>query len=391
MINFEFISPTKIYFGAEEEKKIDEIILAYNKKRVLIVCGASSVIQSGLLDYVKNKLEYAKIEVHVISGVRANPSISFARAGIYYVKEHEVDLILAIGGGSVIDTAKAIAVGALYEEDITEFLINKKEITKAIPVAAILTIAAAGSELSSSCVLTDDLNKHKFSFNSDMVKPIFAILDPLLTYSVPKKQIAYGIVDIFAHSFERYFSSSMGDVFGDDFALLVMRKTLECGKKCLLNVEDYDARGNLMLLSSYSHNGFTNLGKKALYPIHGMEHFLSGYDVNIAHGAGLAILIIAWMERYYKKDLNKFANFADKVLNINFYSKEENVIIAIRTLKDYFKEIGAPTSLKEVGIHKEDIPLIAKKMTKNGTRVVGHGSLTPLDYEEVTALLEAAL
>ncbi len=391
MIDFDFVSPTKIYFGKSKEEGIADIISSYGYKRILIVYGKASIKKSGLYDKVISKLDDHGIIHFEVSGVRANPEISLAKLGVSYCREYNLEMVLAIGGGSVIDTAKSIAVGCFYNGDIFDFNLHKAQPNKALPVGVILTISASGSELSNSCVMMDDKTGIKQGFNHDLNKPLFAICNPELTYSVNKYQTGCGIVDIISHSLERYFSPSDKYEFSDSLALAIIKDMINVGPICLNEPNNYDVRAVMMLDSSYSHNGLTGLGKNYKFPIHMMEHVLSGYDVSIAHGAGLAVLIPAWMNYVYKYDIDKFVRFSKEVFNINVADKDECAKIGIQYLKDFFKNIGMPVTLSELNFTKSDIPALVKLMSLNGTRLIGQKTIKTLNEEGLTSLLEASL
>lgn len=390
MLDFDFVSPTKIFFGKGKEKEIGEIIKTYHFKKVLLHYGSGSIKRSGLYATVVASLIKAGIEFVELGGVRVNPTHSLVRAGVFLARKENVEAVIAVGGGSVIDSAKAIAAGFYYSGDPFDFNLHKAKPTKTLPVGVILTISAAGSEVSASCVISNDETKTKSGFNSDLVRPLFAICNPELTYSVDKYQTACGIVDIISHSLERFFSPSEHPELSDQLALAVIRHVVEIGKKAIDNPHDYDARASLMLASSLSHNGISGLGKKINMPIHLIEHSLSALRPEIAHGAGLAVLIPAWMTYVKNADLDKFSVFGRDVFKIHFVDKEESANIGIRELKQFFKEIGMPLTLRELGITKEDIPHLVNMITGNGTRVVGH-SVRPLDDKDIKALLLSCL
>ncbi len=391
MIDFDFISPTKIYFGKNKELLVGEILKEKGAKRVLLVLGKSSVFKSGLFDRVAKSIRENDIEFFTLKNVRANPSLDSVKEGLAIAKENNIDFILAIGGGSVIDCAKSIAVSFFYDGDPYDFNKYIAKPNKALPIGVILTLAASGSELSSSCVISNDSEGLKLGFNSDLIRPNFAILNPELTFSVSKYQTGCGIVDIISHSLERYFCPSGKYEISDELALSVIKEMVEVGQACIANPMDYDARGAMMILGSLSHNGLTSIGKNYMLSIHQLEHALSAYDNCIAHGAGLSVLIPAWMEYCYKSDINKFAHFGEVVFKLSSDEKNRSAKMSIQSLKNYFKKIGMPTSLTELGINKEDIPLIADRLTHNGTRLVGQKSIQPLNKEDVIKIFNLAL
>lgn len=372
MKNFEFVSPTKIYFGPGKENDVGSILKEFGASRVLIVIGKNSVIKSGLLERVVVSLGKASIPFELLRGVRANPTFDLVEEGLSIIRTHKIDFILAIGGGSVIDTAKCIAVNFYHNGGVKDINLHKAIPTKALPVGVILTISAAGSELSNSCVIQDDATGIKVGFNSDLVRPVFAIENPELTYSLPKEQIAYGVVDILMHTLERYFSESDKYELADEFALGLIKNVLEVGLLAYQNPTNYEYQSTLMLASSLSHNGLTSIGKKYYMPVHQLEHPLSGSFPHIAHGLGLAILFPAWCKYYYKYDIDKFTTLGERVFDIYSGDKEQDALATISAFEEYFARMDLPNKLSDLGVKKEDIESLVNKVTNNNTRTVYH-------------------
>lgn len=372
MKNFEFVSPTKIYFGSGKENDVGSILKEFGASRVLIVIGKNSVIKSGLLERVVVSLGKASIPFELLRGVRANPTFDLVEEGLSIIRTHKIDFILAIGGGSVIDTAKCIAVNFYHNGGVKDINLHKAMPTKALPVGVILTISAAGSELSNSCVIQDDATGIKVGFNSDLVRPVFAIENPELTYSLPKEQIAYGVVDILMHTLERYFSESDKYELADEFALGLIKNVLEIGLLAYQNPTNYEYQSALMLASSLSHNGLTSIGKKYYMPVHQLEHPLSGSFPHIAHGLGLAILFPAWCKYYYKYDIDKFTTLGERVFDIYSGDKEQDALATISAFEEYFARMDLPNKLSDLGVKKEDIESLVNKVTNNNTRTVYH-------------------
>lgn len=372
MKNFEFVSPTKIYFGSGKENDVGSILKEFGANRVLIVIGKNSVIKSGLLERVVVSLGKASIPFELLRGVRANPTFDLVEEGLSIIRTHKIDFILAIGGGSVIDTAKCIAVNFYHNGGVKDINLHKAIPTKALPVGVILTISAAGSELSNSCVIQDDATGIKVGFNSDLVRPVFAIENPELTYSLPKEQIAYGVVDILMHTLERYFSESDKYELADEFALGLIKNVLEVGLLAYQNPTNYEYQSALMLASSLSHNGLTSIGKKYNMPVHQLEHPLSGSFPHIAHGLGLAILFPAWCKYYYKYDIDKFTTLGERVFDIYSGDKEQDALATISAFEEYFARMDLPNKLSDLGVKKEDIESLVNKVTNNNTRTVYH-------------------
>lgn len=372
MKSFEFISPTKIYFGPQKENEVGSILKSFGASKILVVIGKNSVIKSGLLERVVVSLGKAGINFEILRGIRANPTFDLVEEGLKLVRNNKLDFILAIGGGSVIDTAKCIAVNYYHNGGIKEINMHQAEPVKALPIGVILTISAAGSELSNSCVVQDDATGMKVGFNSDLIRPVFAIENPELTYTLPKEQIAYGVVDILMHTLERYFSLSEKYELADEFALGLIKNVLEVGLLAYQNPDNYDYQASLMLSSSLSHNGITSIGKKINMPVHQLEHPLSGTFPNIAHGLGLAVLFPAWCKYYYKYDIDKFATLGERAFDIYSGDKEQDALATIAAFEEYFSRMGLPNKLSDLGVKKEDIELLVNKVTNNNTRTINH-------------------
>lgn len=390
MIDFDFEIKTKIYFGKGKEQLIGDILKERKAKRVLIIIGQGSVRKSGLLDLVIDKLTANKIDYQIFEGIRPNPTIVEARKGLLIAKEFKPDYLLPIGGGSVIDTAKSIACGYYYDGDQFDFNLLKTKPKKALPIGVILTIAAAGSEMSTSCVIQDDKTGDKRGFNSELNRPVFAIENPELTYSVSPYQTACGIVDIMMHTLERYFQPSSENEPADGFAEALLRSVIKAGQKVMKNPYDYESRAVLMLMSSLSHNGLTNIGKPFLMPVHQLEHGLSGLYPSIAHGAGLAVLWPAWAKYYIKYDEDKFISLAHNVWDSHLIDEHENALTAIKLTEEFFRYLGMPSRLMEFQVGAIDIEALVNKLTANGTRVVAH-PVKPLDGEVARIIYNSCL
>ncbi len=381
MIDFDFITPTKIYFGHGKEELIGKILKERNTNKVLIVIGQGSVKKTGLLDKVILRLKENDVDYRLLEGVRANPRIDLVRKGVALAKEYNPDLILAIGGGSVMDTSKLIAAGYYYDGDPFDFNIKKATLKKSLPVGVILTISASGSEMSTSCVIQDDETGVKTGFNSDLNRPVFAIENPELTYTLPPNQTAYGIVDILMHTLERYLQPSSENEPADKFAEGLMKSVIEAGKKAMQNPTDYDARAVLMLMSSYSHNGITNIGKPFGMPVHQLEHALSGLYPEVAHGEGLAILWPAWARYYLPYDIDKFDSLARNVFGSNLENKLENAKKGIALMEQFFISLDIPHTFGELSTKEMiDLDALVNTFSQGGTRVVAHHA-KPMDKE----------
>lgn len=389
MQDFTFISPTKMFFGKNVENEIGQIITSYGYKRVLLHYGKSSAEKSGLLNVVRESLKENGIYFYEISGVEPNPDISLVREAIDELRNNPVDLILAIGGGSVIDSSKAIANGYYYDGDAFDFNLKKATPKKALPIGVILTISAAGSEMSSSCVISDRKNHLKRGFNSETNRPMFAIMNPELTYSVSKYQTACGIVDIMMHTMERYFNKSEYNELADNIAEGLLKSVIDAGWKAFNNPNDYDARATLMLASSLSHNGLTSLGKKSTMPVHQLEHALSGLYDNVTHGAGLSVLFLAWAKFYMYVDTQKFSKFAHNIFGVQLENPLESARLGIERLQRYFASLNMPITLEELQISNVDIESLVDIVSEHKTRIIEH-HLLPMDYNVAKKIFELA-
>ena len=388
MNNFVYYTPTKVFFGKGEELKIGQILAEYGAKKILLHYGKSSIKKSGLYDVIVEKLKEANIEFVELGGVEPNPKLSLVLKGVEIVKREKVDLILAVGGGSVLDSSKAISAGAKVDFSPWKFSIGEEKVKDRIPVGSILTISAAGSDMSNSCVITNDETKEKRGFSSDFNRPLFSILNPELTYSVNKWQTACGVVDIMMHTLERYFSNGDDkEELTDNLALGLLKAVYDAGKIVINNPTDYDARATLMWANSLSHNGLTGCGKVYFMAVHQMEHELSGMYDNISHGAGLAILWPQWAMNSYKASPKRFLRLAYEVLGIIPSGNEEKDIIeGISSLKAYFKSLGMPVSLREVNVEKDKLKDLAWNAMFKGKRVLP--DIVTVDYDLALKILE---
>lgn len=371
MNNFVFFPATKYVFGKGVENKVAEQLEAFGMKKPLIVYGKGSVVRSGLLDRVKKSLEDAEIQFAELGGVQPNPVDAKVYEGIEIAKKENIDSVLAVGGGSSIDTAKAIAAAIPYDGDFWDFYCGKAKVTKALPVGVVLTIPAAGSEGSGNTVITKLEGLHKLGMGSDVLRPKFALMNPELTYTLPPYQTAAGITDMMAHIMERYFSNTPNVEITDRVAEGVLKAIITEAPKVIANPEDYDARANIMWSGTLAHNGVCSGGREEDWATHGLEHELSAvYDVT--HGAGLAVMFPAWMSYALNENPAKLAQFARRVFDID--EKDDRIAAekGISALKEFLSSIGMPISMKELGIDNPDIELLAKKVTDNKGDVFGN-------------------
>ena len=388
MLNFDFYSPTKIFFGKNREEEVGKIIKNYGYQKILLHYGQNSIKKIGLYDKVIESLKKEGIKFVELSGVEPNPKVSLVRRGVELAKSEQVEMILAVGGGSVIDSAKSIACGYYVNEDPWLFSNHTITPTKALPVGVILTISAAGSELSNSCVISNDETLVKSGFNSDLIRPLFSIMNPELTYSVSRYQTGCGIVDILMHTLERYLSDTGRNEFSLRIAEGLMKTVLEQGIKVIDDPTNYEARANLMIASSFSHNGLTGIGSKMYFTVHKLEHEISGTFDEVAHGAGLSVLFIAWAKYLYKDYLPIFSRFAYEVMEID-KTLEPDVATykAICKLESYFRKIGMPVNFYELGIDMSKIEEMADRLTKGNTvTILGIKNLNKADIIEIFKL-----
>ena len=381
MNNFEFHSPTKVYFGKDTVQKTGAAAKEFGAKKVLLHYGSNRVLENGLMDEVKASLRTAGIDFVLFGGVVPNPRLSLVREGAEFAKKEAVDFILAVGGGSVIDSAKGIAIVLCNEADVWDIYTRKAELKGAMPNANILTIAAAGSETSKHTVLTNEENWMKRGFNHPFLRPKFTIMNPELLYTLPPYQTASGIVDIMMHTMDRYFSHGGVNEMTDRISEELLRVTMRYGARCMEQPDDYEARSEVMWAGSLSHNDLTGLGLPGDFAPHALEHELSGkYDV--AHGAGLAAVWGTWARTVYKIDVMRFARYGVNVfdLPLDFSNPEYTALEAIARTEAYFVSIGMPITITDlVGqeISDADIEDMADKCSKGGTATVG--SFMPLD------------
>ena len=380
---FSYNAPTKLFIDYDINN-LGEIINSYGYKRVLFLYGGGSIKKNGLYEEIVNSLNKSNISYIEVGGVEPNPKVSFVRNVLE--KNYEFDLILAVGGGSVIDTAKSIAVS--YKKGIDPWKYNSHEVVaeSSMPVGVILTISAAGSEMSSSCVITNEELKIKQGFNSEVNRPLFAIMNAELTYSVSKYQTACGIVDIMMHTLERYISSG-NSMLAEEFAIGLIKTVVVNGKIAYHNPDDYQARKELMLASSFSHNGLTHVGKNYKMRAHAFEHIISGFYDDVTHGAGLAIVWPAYSKYVYKNPLLTplFARLAYEIFGIEKTADEaSDAYLGIIKMEEFFKELDMPTRLEDVAINISDLERFALTLTKNKTTIIK--DVVDIDYEASKAI-----
>lgn len=386
MINFTYHNTTKIIFGKDTESQVGDEIKKFGN-RVLLHYGEGSIKKFGLYDKVIKSLKDAGLEVFELSGVKPNPRLSLVKEGIKICRENNIDFILAVGGGSVIDSSKAIGIGVTYEGDVWDFYTGKAKVSSTLPVGVILTLPAAGSESSTSSVITNEDGWYKRSVGDNIIRPVFAIMNPELTYTLPPYQTAAGAVDMMAHIFERYFTNESNVDLTDRLSEATLKTIIKNIPIVLQDPKNYEARAEIMWAGTIAHNGLLGTGRIEDWATHDIEHEISGiYD--ITHGAGLAILFPAWMKYVYKKDIKRFAQFANRVWNveIDINNLEKTALEGIEKTKAYFKKIGMPVSLSEANIPDDRFEEMAKKAIENGPL----GNFVKLNKEDIIAIFNLA-
>lgn len=380
MNNFTFYSPTKFVFGKNKEAETGKLVKQFGGTKVLIVYGGGSVKRSGLLDRVEKSLEEAGIGYVELGGVQPNPIDTKVYEGIELGRKEGIDFILPVGGGSTIDTAKAIAVGIPYEGDFWTFYLGQDSIKAAVPVATVLTIPAAGSEGSGDSVVTKVDGMHKLAIGTELLRPKFSIMNPELTFTLPAAQTAYGIVDMMAHIFERYMTNTENVEVTDRVAEGILKAIINEAPKVFADPNNYDARANIMWAGTIAHNGLCGVGRQEDWMTHCMEHEISALDDKVAHGAGLAILFPAWMTFMAKHNPKKVAQLAERVYDVTPTGNlEEDALAAAAATREFFNSIGMPKSLTEIGFTKEDVDTMVKRFHEhNGNPVEGvYYTMTP--------------
>jgi alcohol dehydrogenase YqhD (iron-dependent ADH family) len=363
MLNFDLNIPTRILFGKGSQHLIGEALKPFAKK-VLLHYGGGSVKKSGLYDEVIASLKKSGIETVELGGVKPNPRLSLVYEGIKIAKEEKVDVILAVGGGSAIDSAKAIGIGVCYDGDVWDFYERKATIKKTLPVATILTIPAAGSESSDGSVITNEEKQLKIGLDSDIMRPIVSAVNPEHFFTLPKNQIANGVSDMMSHIFERYFTNTTNTDLTDALCEATLRTIIKNALIVIENPTNYEAWSEVGFGGSVAHNNLLGVGREQDWACHGMEHELSAiYDV--AHGAGLAVLTPGWMRYVYKTNIDMFVQFAVKVMGVDGSFRDSDAIVneGINRLVDFYKKMGLATTISELGIDGDNLELMAKKST----------------------------
>ncbi len=389
MNNFDFFSPTHFVFGKDRENEAGSFVKKFGGTRVLVHFGGSSAESSGLLNRVRASLKKESLSFIELGGVKPNPRSGLVYEGIELCRKEKVDFILAVGGGSVIDSAKAIAAGIPYSGDFWDFYSKGLTVEACIPVGTILTIAAAGSEGSGDTVVTHENGMYKRGAHGDCLRPKFSILNPALTMTLPPYQTACGASDIMAHVFERYFTNTKDVEVTDRLCEAVLLTMVNEVPKLIKNPSDYEARANIMWAGMVAHNNIVGVGRDQDWNSHGIEHELSAlYDV--AHGAGLAVIFPAWIKFVYKHDVMRFAQIAVRLwgCQMDFQNPEKTALEGIAKYEAFLQSIGMPVSFKEIGAKEEDIPVLVEKF---GIGEGKTGGFVQLDKKAVESIYRLAL
>ena len=387
MREFTFHSPTEVVFGRGAQALVCDLVRKYGGKRVLVVYGGGSVERSGLLSELEGLLGASKLAYKLYGGVKPNPIANHVREGVRTALEFGADFILAVGGGSAIDEAKAIAHGTKNPgTDFWDFWSGEAELKTTTPVGVVLTISAAGSETSNSAVVTNEELGRKRGLTTPLNRPCFAIMNPELTFTLPKYQIACGIADIMLHTLERYFTPVDGNRITDEIAEGLLRTVIDCGRAAIGNPSDYDAMSELMWCGSLSHNGLTGLGRPMDFSVHQLGHELSAkYDVS--HGASLTTMWGWWAQSCYTADTARFARYARTVWGVTASGGDEAAQAGIACTVNYFTEIGLPVTFSQLGIgvlSGEDVAYLADRCSWSGGRTVGQ--LKPLGIDGIAGV-----
>ena len=386
MENFNFYSPTEFVFGKDRETEVGTMVKKYGGNKVLIHYGSGSAVKSGLIGKVKASLDEAGVPYCELGGVQPNPRDTLIYKGIELGRSEGVDFILAVGGGSVIDSAKGIALGIPYDGDFWDFY-SGKTLERALPVGTVLTIAAAGSEGSGNSIVTKEDGMLKRGARNDILRPRFSIMDPALTQTLPAYQTACGATDIMAHIFERYFTNTPEVEITDRLCEAVLLTMLKETPRVLADPDNYEARANIMWAGMIAHNNICGVGRQQDWNSHGMEHELSGlYDVT--HGAGLAVIMPAWMEYVHKHNVMRFCSMATRVFGcqMNFEDPEATALEGIRRFRSFLHSIGMPINFEELGAKEEDIPILVEKLGVGDGKRAGFMELDAHDVAEIYRL-----
>ena len=390
--DFNFYAPTRVVFGKNAEMQIGDLVAQQNGHKVLVHYGGGSAERSGLLGVVREQLKSNEIPFVELGGVVPNPLLSKVQEGISLCRREQVDFILAVGGGSVIDSAKAIGYGSLYDGDVWDFWAGKAVPEACLPIGVVLTIPAAGSEMSSSCVITKDDGLIKRGINSDLCRCRFAVMNPERTYTLPPYQTAAGATDIMMHTMERYFSKYEDMTLTDAIAEALLRTVKDAALVVMEHPEDYRYRAQIMWAGSLAHNDLTECGTEKDFATHRLEHELSAL-FGVTHGAGLAALWPSWARYVKDKHLSRFVQFAVNVMGIenDFAHPDETAEKGIRAIEDFYRKIGMPTSIHELlgrEVTDDEIEVLVDKCSRGKTITIG--AMEVLGADEMRAIYRLA-
>ena len=389
MNNFRFCSPTEFIFGRNTVEKTGQWIKKYGGTKVLLHYGGQSAVKSGLLTQVENSLKNEFIEYVKLGGVQPNPIDTMVYQGIELCRKEQVNFILAVGGGSVIDSAKAIAAGVPYAGDFWNFFEKTVTINRALPIATILTIPAAGSEGSENSVITKKKEGLKRGLKSPFLRPVLSIMDPTLTFTLPPIQTASGIADMMAHIMERYFTKTPCVDLTDRLCEAILLSIIKEAPIVMKEPHNYDVRANLMWAGNLAHNGICGTGREEDWASHALEHEISALYEEIPHGAGLAVMFPAWMQYVYTSGIDRFVQFAVRVWGIEFTGdKKETALKGIIALKDFFSSLGLPVNLGQLGVVRSDIDKLTSTLKINTGGQFG--MFCKLDMNDARAIYEIA-
>lgn len=390
MLDFEFMSPTQFVFGRGVEEKVGDKLVERGAKKVLVHFGGQSAVRSGLIDRVCASLDAAGVECVKLGGVRPNPEIELVREGVALCKKEGVDWVLAVGGGSVIDSAKAIANGACIEEDVWELFIAKRPNANVLPIAVVLTIPAAGSEASKNTVISNDALGMKTGYGNEHQRPKLAFMNPELTFTLPPFQTAAGLTDMFCHLLERFFDDVGAVPVTDNLNLSLMNTIRAEAPRVLADPDNYDARANIMWAGMLCHQGLAGVGRHEDWATHGLEHELSALNPAITHGAGLAVMFPAWMEYVHGENPARFAFYGQAVFGLTPTGDvEADALSAIDETRTFFASLGMPTTLAELDVEEADIPKMLPTLAQN--KGVPFGTFKKLTLEDAEEIYKLAL
>ena len=385
MFNFTYFNPSKLLFGENTIHLIGKELHLAGIKHILLVYGKNAIKANGVYDTVINSLNEAGIGYTELSGIKPNPVLTKVYEGIELIKTNQIDAVLAVGGGSVLDSSKAMAVGALYDGDVWDFFEGKLPVSKALPVYAVLTLSATGSEMNKNAVVTNEAEGKKWSIGSLYTYPTLSILDPTVQKTLPTRQTVNGAIDAISHVFETYYGGTNQTDVLDGISESIVKTIMKHAPILINEPDNYASRSELALSATLALNGLTGMGRAGDWATHGIEHALSVFN-DIAHGAGLAILMPAWMKFVYKHDIAKFAKGAENIFGITEGTAEEKALVGIEALIHFYKSLGAPTTLREVGVTHDDLNTIADI----ANLAAPMGSLVSLDRDSIYQILEIA-